>query len=89
MELGYKISFAGNLTYKNAKQIQEVAIKIPLEEILLETDAPFLSPQPKRGERNYPYNIIYTAEFLSRLRNQDQVKVLDTIYTSSRNFFRI
>lgn len=89
IDLGYKVSFAGNLTYKNAKQIQEAAIKIPLEEILLETDAPFLSPQPKRGEKNYPYNIIYTAEFLSRLRQQDQTKLLDTIYTNSRNFFRI
>lgn len=66
---GYFISFAGNVTYKNAKNIQEAALSVPVEKMLLETDCPFLSPVPMRGKKNRPDYVKYTYEFISILKN--------------------
>lgn len=68
LELGWYISFAGNLTYKNAKPIQEAAKAVPFERLLVETDSPYLSPEPKRGRPNVPARVRYTAAFLAELR---------------------
>jgi len=68
LELGFYISFAGPLTYPNARRLQEVAKGLPLERIVLETDAPFLAPQSFRGRRNEPAYISHTAERLAELR---------------------
>lgn len=65
IDLGFYVSFAGNITYKNAKwkdKWGEVLEKMPLEKIVVETDAPYLSPEPYRGGVNYPQNIIYTLK---------------------------
>lgn len=71
IELGYYISIPGVVTYKNAILTKEVAASIPIESMLLETDAPFLAPVPKRGKRNEPFFISYTAREVARLRNID------------------
>lgn len=63
-------SFSGILTYKNAPKIQEAASKIPLERILIETDSPFLAPQPVRGTTNEPANTLYVLEKLVELRTE-------------------
>ena len=68
LELGFYISFAGNVSYKNAHGIQEAAQRIPLDRILLETDAPYLSPQAKRGNINRPEYIAHTYHFVANLR---------------------
>jgi TatD DNase family protein len=66
--LGYYISVPGTVTYKNAKAIREVAGKLDLDRLLIETDAPFLTPAPNRGKRNEPAFIRITAEEIARLR---------------------
>jgi TatD DNase family protein len=71
IELGYFISIAGTVTYRKALQTKEVAARIPLERLLVETDAPFLAPVPKRGKRNEPSFVTYTAGEIARLRNMD------------------
>ena len=70
LDLGMYISFSGIVTFKNAQRVQEVAKKMPLERILIETDAPYLTPTPFRGKPNYPAYVYYVAEFLSQLRNE-------------------
>ena len=68
LDLGLYISFSGNITYKRNDYIREVAKKIPKEKILIETDSPFLPPQPYRGKRNEPIYVKIVAETLSSLR---------------------
>ncbi len=69
LNMGFYIGFCGNLTFKNAKNLQEIAKITPIEKILLETDCPFLSPEPLRGLRNQPRNVKLIAEFLANLRS--------------------
>lgn len=70
LDLGYYISFSGIVTFKNAKQIQEVCRYVPDDRILVETDAPYLAPVPFRGKTNEPAYVKNTAEFVAGLRNQ-------------------
>ena len=67
LDLGFHISFAGNVTYPQAAQLKEAALAVPPELLLLETDAPFLPPQPKRGKRNEPAFVVHTRDFLAEL----------------------
>ncbi len=67
IDLGYLISFAGNVTFKNARQLQEIARALPLERIVIETDAPYLSP--RRGRRNEPANVALVAAKIAELKN--------------------
>lgn len=71
IELGFYISIPGTVTYKNATKTQDVAEKIPIERLLIETDAPFLSPAPMRGKRNEPLFVKHTAEKIAGLRDMD------------------
>ena len=68
LELGFHVSFAGNLTYKNAQVIRDAAQTVPLERLLVETDAPYLAPMPFRGKRNRPAHVKYTLETLAQVR---------------------
>lgn len=65
--LGWYVSFAGNLTYKSAKNLQDAVKQIPVDRLLVETDSPYLSPEPKRGRANKPAHVRYTAAFLAQL----------------------
>lgn len=65
MDMGFYISFSGIVTFKSAKQLQEVAKKMPLDRMLIETDSPFLAPTPHRGKPNEPAYVYHVAEFLS------------------------
>jgi len=62
---GYHLSFAGNLTFKNAQNLRDALAVIPLERILVETDAPFLTPIPHRGRPNAPYLVPLTVRFMA------------------------
>ena len=68
LRLGFHVSYAGNLTYKNAQLIRDSALQVPLERLLVETDAPYLAPVPKRGKPNRPEYVAYTLETLAGLR---------------------
>ena len=68
IEMGFFISVPGTITFKNATILQEVVNKIPLENILIETDAPFLSPVPFRGKRNEPAYVRYVAEKIAEIK---------------------
>ncbi|MFV2060249.1 MAG: TatD family hydrolase [Gammaproteobacteria bacterium] len=83
MDLNFYISFSGIVTFKNAAQIQNVAQKMPLDRMLIETDSPYLAPIPHRGKSNYPKNVIHVAEFIADLRN---TTVEDIAQATSDNF---
>ncbi len=93
VDLGWFISFSGILTYKNAAVIQDAAVRIPLESILVETDAPFLTPNPVRGQTNQPAFTAHTARFLASLRaeklGENPVDVLSQIYSNTQRFFAL
>ena len=76
LDLGLYLSFTAMLTYKANDALREIARDVPLEKLLLETDAPFLSPQSKRGERNDPRAILEIAELHSQLRNVSTQEIL-------------
>lgn len=86
LDLNFYISFSGIVTFKNAIQIQEVAKKIPLDRILIETDAPYLAPVPYRGKPNEPGFVHYTAAFLAELRGESLDLFADA---TTRNFFKL
>ncbi|RMA97092.1 TatD family hydrolase [Hydrogenothermus marinus] len=67
VDMGFYISFAGNITYPKAENLREIAKKVPLNRLLLETDSPFLAPQKKRGKPNKPSYIYYTRDFVANL----------------------
>ena len=70
INLGFMISLPGVVTFDNATDLQRVAKEIPLTSLLFETDAPFLAPVPKRGKRNEPLYVLYTAKFVAELRRE-------------------
>lgn len=86
MELGFYISFSGIVTFKTATELQAVARQVPLERLLVETDAPWLAPVPKRGRTNEPAFVRYTADFLARLRDEDPNELADA---TTANFFKL
>jgi TatD DNase family protein len=71
MDLNFYISFSGIVTFKNAQQVQDVARRVPLERLLIETDAPYLAPVPYRGKANQPAYVHYVARYLADLRGED------------------
>lgn len=83
MEMGFYISFSGIVTFKNAKDLQEVARHVPLERMLIETDAPYLAPVPMRGKTNEPGFVKYVAEYLADLKG---VSIDELARITSTNF---
>ncbi len=89
LDLGLKVSFTANITYKKADDLRALVAYVPLEEMFLETDAPFLAPQAKRGKRNEPSYVAYTADEVARIKNIDREKVADITTRNARSFFNI
>lgn len=75
VDIGFHISFSGVVTFKKAEELRETARALPLDRILIETDAPFLSPVPYRGRRNEPAYVVETARALSELREMSLVEI--------------
>jgi TatD DNase family protein len=71
LERGYYVSFAGNVTYPKAENLREAARAVPRERLLVETDSPYLSPQPRRGRPNEPANVVHTVAELAATRGED------------------
>jgi TatD DNase family protein len=86
LDLGFLISFAGNLTYPKAQSLRDVAARIPLDGVLVETDAPWLAPAPHRGKRNEPAWVARTAETLAELQGAEAQEIASA---TTKNFFRL
>ena len=86
LDLGCYFSASGIVTFKNSKDLKEVFKLLPNDRILLETDSPYLAPEPVRGKKNEPSNIIHTLKFISKIRNQadDELAKITT-----KNFFKL
>jgi TatD DNase family protein len=84
MEIGFLISFAGNVTFKKAENLREAARVVPLEKLLIETDCPFLTPIPFRGKRNEPAFVVHTAKFLADFY---EIPIEKLANQTTRNFF--
>lgn len=86
LDLGFYISFSGIVTFKNAAELRDVARRVPLDRLLIETDSPYLAPVPYRGKRNEPRYVAHVAEKIAELRGMDR----DTVATTTAdNFFRL
>jgi TatD DNase family protein len=88
VERGYFCSFAGNVTYPKNQDLQAAARELPADRILVETDSPYLSPQPVRGRPNEPANVVATAEFVAELRGCDYAELERTVEENARLLFR-
>jgi len=86
LDLGLYISLAGVVTFKTAEALRAIARDLPLERLLVETDAPYLAPVPKRGKTNEPAYVVHTATYLAELRG---LPTDDFARTTSENFFRL
>jgi len=86
IEMGFYISIPGTITFKNAEGFQEIIKHLPLEFLLIETDAPFLAPLPFRGKRNEPSYIRYTAQKVAEIKKVSFEKVADV---TTENAFRV
>ncbi len=89
IELGYLISFTGNITFKKADTLRKIVSEIPLENLMIETDAPFMSPVPFRGKRNDPSKIPFIAEKLAELKNVTVDKVAEITTQNAERFFNL
>jgi len=86
MEMGFYISFSGIVTFKNAKDLHEVAKQVPLERLLVETDSPYLTPVPYRGKPNFPGYTRYVAEYIAELKG---ISLDEVAEASSHNFYQL
>ena len=87
IKLGYKIGIGGVLTFKNSLKLQEIVKEIDLKDILLETDSPYLSPEPFRGKKNDPSKTIYVAKKISELKNVNLEEVLRQTANNAKSLF--
>lgn len=89
IKLGYYIGFTGVVTFKNAKKTVEVAKEIPLDRILLETDCPYMAPEPNRGKRNRSDYIEYIAEKIAEIRRDIPINVKNQAISNTKKLFDI
>jgi TatD DNase family protein len=86
-DAGYLMSFAGVVTFRNARDLREAAKVVPAELILTETDAPFLTPHPYRGRRNEPYNLPWTVRELAALRRVEEAEMAATVTANAARLY--
>src|SRR5690606_29819812 len=88
IKIGFCISFSGIVTFPKAEAIHEVCKSIPLKNILVETDAPYLAPVPYRGKRNEPSFVSHTGRYVAELRQEDEIKVMNETTHNFYNLFK-
>lgn len=89
LKLEFYISFAGPITFKNSKNAEEIIKMVPNEKMLIETDSPYLSPEPLRGRRNDPRNVKYMAQKIAQIKGMEIEKVAKITYQNTKNLFNI
>jgi TatD DNase family protein len=89
MDMGFMVSFAGNVTYPKMQHLRDVARELPLDRLLTETDSPFLPPQGRRGKRNEPAFVVEVAQALANVRNLAGDEVAAATAENFRRFFRL
>ena len=89
LDMGFMISFAGNVTYPKMQHLRDVARELPLDRLLTETDSPFLPPQGRRGKRNEPAYVVEVAQALANVRNLAAEEIAATTAENFRRFFRL
>ena len=89
LEEGLYISFAGAITFKSSKNADEIIQMVPDNRILIETDCPYLSPEPFRGRRNDSRNIKYTAEKIAKVKGKDLEEIAETTYENAKRVYNI
>ena len=86
LDIGFYISFAGNVSFPKAENIREAANQVPLDRMLIETDSPYLAPVPHRGKRNEPSFVVNTAETIGQLRGMSKEEIGKQ---TTENFYRL
>ncbi len=89
LKLGYYISFAGPITFKNSKNANEIIEMVPLERMLIETDSPYLSPEPNRGKRNDSRNVKYIAEKVANVKHKSLEEIAKVTYENTCRIFNV
>jgi len=89
LDMGFMISFAGNVTFPKAQQIRDAALEVPLDRMFIETDCPYLAPIPYRGKRNEPAFVKETARKIGELRGLSMEEIGDRTSQNFYNFFKI
>jgi len=89
IKLGYYISLSGVITFKNAKNVEEILSLIPADKLLIETDSPYLSPEPFRGTRNNSMNVKYVAEKIANLKNKTTEEIAELTNQNAKRIFEI
>jgi len=89
VKLGYYISLSGVITFKNAKNVEEILNLIPEDKLLIETDSPYLSPEPFRGKRNNSMNVKYVAEKIAQLKNKTIEEIAELTNKNAKRIFNI
>ena len=89
VEAGYVLSFSGTVTFRNAPGLRAAAALVPADQLLVETDAPFLTPHPYRGRPNEPYCVAYTVRALAELRGVSVAELAKTVNVNSERVFRL
>lgn len=89
IDMGYYISFSGTVTFKNAKKLVDVAKFVPLDKLLIETDCPYLSPEPERGTRNNPLKVEYTARHIALLKGLTFEEIAKATLENAKRVYKI
>ena len=87
--MGMYISLSGSVTFKNAPKLREVALNVPLDRLLIETDCPYLTPVPYRGRRNEPMYVVHTAEKIAEIRGVPLEEIAEATYINALRAFGI
>ena len=89
LELGYYISFAGPVTFKNSKNAPDIVKMVPLDRILIETDSPYLAPEPNRGKRNDSRNVKFIAQKIADFKEMPIDEIAKITYENAKKIFNI
>jgi len=87
LKLGYMISFAGPVTFRKAPKLREAALLVPKDRLLIETDSPYLAPEPVRGRRNEPANVRFVAEKLAEIRGEDPEELAAYTFENAKRIY--
>ena len=89
LDLGLYLAFGGVITFKNAKELRDVVKEVPLNRILLETDSPYLTPEPFRGQRNEPSHVRFIAEKIAKIKEIDLIEVVETTTANAIEVYKL